>query len=75
MNSVFFTRQIPITPELQVTELKSHANGFLRYNNINDLAHSGSAAMAWFLNRGNTQLSGCTGSRVHRDGFSPALRR
>jgi hypothetical protein len=54
MSGVFFVRQIPITPELQVTELKNHANGFLRYNNINDLAHSGPQALTWFLNRANT---------------------
>jgi hypothetical protein len=41
MKSVFFTRKLRITPDLQVAELKDHANGFLRYNNINDLAHSG----------------------------------
>lgn len=53
MKSVFFTRKLCITPDLQVAELKDHANGFLRYNNINDLAHSGPEAITWFLNRAN----------------------
>jgi len=54
MNSVFFTRQIAITPSLQVEDLKKHANNFLRYNNINDLTHSGPEAIQWFLDRANT---------------------
>ncbi|MFI8415726.1 hypothetical protein ACQKDS_05220 [Serratia sp. NPDC078593] len=53
MTCVFFTRQLEITPELQVSDLQRHANHFLRYNNINDMAHSGPNAIEWFLNRAN----------------------
>lgn len=41
-------------PRTSGYRIKNHANGFLRYNNINDLAHSGPQALTWFLNRANT---------------------
>ncbi|MGQ8774087.1 hypothetical protein ACUTQ5_06550 [Serratia sp. NA_112.1] len=53
MNCIFFTRQIEITPNLRVSDLQRHANQYLRYNNINDMAHSGPATIEWFLNRAN----------------------
>jgi len=63
---LFSLREIPITPKLTVQDLFQHANGSLRYNNINDLAHSGPQALQWFIDRSNTLFRQNGGGQTHR---------
>lgn len=50
---VFFLKEFAIVPGLTVEQLSKHANGYVRYNNVNDLIHSGDGAIRWFLDRVN----------------------